>query len=116
MSHAYVQYTNNDPQQPVLQAVYLSNTSHEGWQEKAELARDMRNTETGEVVQFPFNTTIHDAEPLSLCMDEFEDFMDKAQEKYGDTVPEHMQLLYDLCASGRALEDETGVDLRIFIY
>lgn len=115
MSHDYFIMPNNQPEQSALIIVTLSNTSHEGWQEKAGLTRSFMDTNTGDIVQAPFHTTIHDTAPISLTVDELEEYLDKATDAYGDDFPDHMEMLYDLVATARAHEQELGYDLQVFI-
>lgn len=112
MSHLYCTFTNNDPKQEMLANVGLSNTSHETWQEIAGLHRDMKNLETNEVEQWPFHTTIYDAEPLSLDPGEFDGFVDVYRES--GRAEEHTLLLLDLISA--QANDRLDIEYRVFIY
>jgi hypothetical protein len=116
MSHTYFITRDDTPTGERLEEVGLSNTSHADWMEKAKLTRTMRNTETGDTEEWPFSTTIHDPQPLCLCINAFSDYVDLAQEVYGEEVPQHMQMLYDFIASVEAHEQENNTSYQIWLY
>jgi hypothetical protein len=122
MSHAYTIYEGNNPTNKVLTSTILSNTSHEDWQEKAGLDRLLvprDNPDPALAVKAPFHTTVWDDKPICLDLDEFDEYLDKACDAYGDdTMPEHMQELYDLSATARALQETNfdGEDVYIYVF
>jgi len=116
MSHDYYFTRDNTATGERVDTVGLSNISHYDWQMKAGLSRTMHNMETGETEAWLFHTTIHDKEPLSLFLLEFEGYLEKAQESYGDEVPQHMQMLWEFFNSAEMFYQETGEEPVIFFY
>lgn len=116
MSHTYFITRNDDPAGEVLAEVTLSNSSHADWMQKASLTRTMSNRLTGETEEWLFHTTIHDPQPLCLMLDPFSDYVEIAQEKYGESVPQHMEMLYDFIATVTAHEQEDNTSYQIWLY
>lgn len=121
MSHGYVIYEGNVPTNEMLVSTILSNTSHEDWQAKAGLSRQLmpRDGTIEQAVNAPFHTTVWDEKPICLDLDEFDEFLDKACDAYGtEDMPDHMQTLYDLSATARALQETNfdGEDVYIYIF
>ena len=119
MSHTYCIRYNNDPALSDIESITLSNSSHEGWQDRAGLYRRMRYTDgpdAGQEFVMPFHTTVHDSEPQRLDMDEFAEFLEKASENGDEELDAPLEDLHDLLATAQALSDEWGKSVDIFIY
>ena len=81
MSISYLVYKNDDPKQELLASISLSNTSHADWQDVCLVSRQMREVDTGLVVDRPFNTTIYDDKPLAFDVNELEDYIYELEEQ-----------------------------------